>query len=348
MSDAPEQDDQPDTRRFDATVDFLRRPESWPGGTERVEVVATHFACVFLTRHHAWKLKRPVKWFGLDQRTLAARERSCRRELVLNRRLAPSVYEAVVALVEEARGELAIGRRGETVDWLVKMRRLPAALMLDTLITGAGPAASRLEALADVLARFYRRGGDAGDGARSWLENVRARIREHARAVSDAVDDRIGLRVHDVRERLIGYTHDHARLLEERGRGGCVVEGHGDLRPEHVCLESEPVVIDCLEFDRDLRVLDRAEELAYLWLECEHLGNGSPGESVLRRCLDSLGDDAPPALLAFYRASRALLRARLALWHVGVNGHAAGAWEERAGLYLEMAEQFSHEAARRR
>jgi len=41
-----------------------------------------------------------------------------------------------------------------------------------------------------------------------------------------------------------------------------VVDGHGDLRPEHVHYIPHPVVIDCLEFNRDLRARDSADEIA--------------------------------------------------------------------------------------
>ena len=61
-------------------------------------------------------------------------------------------------------------------------------------------------------------------------------------------------------------------LFERRVQAGRVIEAHGDLRPEHICLEPDPQIIDCLEFSRDLRLLDPADELAFLALECESAG----------------------------------------------------------------------------
>jgi uncharacterized protein len=40
-------------------------------------------------------------------------------------------------------------------------------------------------------------------------------------------------------------------------------------------------VIDSLEFSRELRVLDRAEELAYLRLECEVAGAPGVAEPII-------------------------------------------------------------------
>lgn len=335
-------------RCFEEKVEFLRRPDSWPEGTKDVETVTTHFACVFLTDRHAWKLKRPIRWLGLDQRTVAARQQSCCRELALNRRLAASVYQDVVALATDDRRGLSVGGPGETVDWMVRMRRLPAALMLDSMIAGGNPPPASLDALAGVLARFYRQAPlPGGDSAQQWPETLRAKIGEQVQPGPGDSDERTRSRMHEIGDQLIAFTHDNVRLLQERAGRDCVVEGHGDLRPEHVCLEGPPVVIDCLEFDRALRTLDRADELAYLWLECEHLGNAAPGEYVLRRCLGALNDECPAALLCFYRALGAVIRARLALWHLTADGNTTRKWYERATDYLDMAEQFAREARRR-
>ena len=66
-------------------------------------------------------------------------------------------------------------------------------------------------------------------------------------------------------------------------RGARIVEGHGDLRAEHVYLGPPVAVIDCLEFDRELRLLDPAEEIALLTLEIEQLGRSDLAESLLKR-----------------------------------------------------------------
>jgi aminoglycoside phosphotransferase family enzyme len=60
-------------------------------------------------------------------------------------------------------------------------------------------------------------------------------------------------------------------LLLRRLESARVVEGHGDLRPEHVCLGSTPRIIECLESRAELRLLDPSDELAFLAMECERL-----------------------------------------------------------------------------
>ena len=51
-----------------------------------------------------------------------------------------------------------------------------------------------------------------------------------------------------------------------------IVDGHGDLRPEHIWLDDPIEIIDCLEFNARLRAVDPFDEIAFLSLKCERLG----------------------------------------------------------------------------
>jgi uncharacterized protein len=105
-------------------------------------------------------------------------------------------------------------------------------------------------------------------------------------------------------------------LFERRVYAGRIIEAHGDLRPEHICLEDEPVIIDCLEFNRDLRILDTVSELAFLALECERLGAPRVGDLILETYSEATGDRPPERLLAFYKSYHASMRAKIAVWHL--------------------------------
>ena len=130
---------------------------------------------------------------------------------------------------------------------------------------------------------------------------------------------------------------------------GCVVEAHGDLRPEHILLSEPPAVIDCLEFDRNLRILDRAEELCFLELECARLGHAPVGRWLLEECLRRLSDDASRTLLDYYRGHRSATRAKLYTWRVDEpDGGTPEEWRARAAQYLAIALDATTEAPRSR
>jgi aminoglycoside phosphotransferase family enzyme len=134
-----------------------------------------------------------------------------------------------------------------------------------------------------------------------------------------------------------------AASFDRRVAAGKIVEGHGDLRPEHVFLGPEPVFIDCLEFNRDWRLLDPVDEIAYLALECECAGAPWIGEAALEIYREHTRDDAPAALVRFYKSCRATLRAKLSAWHLKDHPDPADRtkWIARAQRYLELARRYA-------
>ncbi|HET6467835.1 MAG TPA: hypothetical protein VFG43_05600 [Geminicoccaceae bacterium] len=321
-------------------VAVLSRPASYgQERTERVEVRQTHMAWVFLTDRLVFKLKKPVRYPFLDFATIAARLHDCREEVRLNRRLAPDVYLGIEPLTLTAEGALRLGAHGEVVDWLVVMRRLPAELMLDEVLARGGADMSLIDRLGDRLARFYASAERVRPSSPdAYAARLRAALRETSAELVRPDYGLPGERVATVVGRQLEFVAREGELLASRLAEGRVVEGHGDLRPEHVCLEPEPVVIDCLEFNRDLRLVDALDELAFLALECAVLGDAEVGARVIGRYRGRSGDRAPERLLGFYESFRATLRARLLARHSLEPGdRAPGFYLERATDYLDRA-----------
>jgi aminoglycoside phosphotransferase family enzyme len=110
------------------------------------------------------------------------------------------------------------------------------------------------------------------------------------------------------------------------------------LRPEHICLESQPVIIDCLEFNRDFRILDSASELSFLALECERLGAPEVGGFLLKAYETETGERLPAELIEFYKGYHACIRAKIAIWHLRDHDSASVVkWTNRAIQYLQLA-----------
>ena len=325
-------------------VAFLRRPESYPEPTGEVAAVETHLAWVFLTDRHAYKLKKPVRYPFLDFTTLAARRRDAEEEVRLNRRLARGVYLGVAPLGLSATGVLALEADGVPVDWLVKMRRLPRTGMLDFAIAARRVDAAALDGVTGLLAAFYGAAKSIVFAPGDYHRRFEREIRMNARATAEP---RYGLPsavISATEAALRRFLERRADLLEARAAAGRIVEGHGDLRPEHVCLGPPPVIIDCVEFNRDFRLLDPADELAYLGMECERLGDRTIGPALLARYGILTGDHPPAALVDFYKSVRAMLRAKLAAWHLDDRTVAyPSQWFNRAQAYLALAERYARE-----
>jgi uncharacterized protein len=319
-------------------VGFLASPQAYPGCAGPVLVKETHMSWVFLIDDRVYKLKKPVRYPFLDLSTLEARHANCRTEVRLNRRLAPEVYLGVVPLTAAADGRLTIDGDGEIVDWLVKMRRLPADRMLDRAITAGTIARQEVNAVARRLSQFYL---DAEPVAIGGTEYVRQFAHEQAinrEILTERGFDLDRRRVEKALACADDVLHEPAGALQQRAEAGRIVEGHGDLRPEHVCLVHPPVIIDCLEFSRPLRLVDPLDELLFLTLECQRLGAGWVGELILAHYLEGSKDRPTDELASFYWAYRACLRARLSLAHLlEPDPRTPEKWLPQARHYIEIA-----------
>lgn len=325
----------------EAKVRFLLRPDAYPERPERVETVETHMSWVFLLDGYAYKLKKPVRYDFLDFSTLDARRHDSEEEVRLNRRLAPDVYLGTLPLTLGAGGHLQLGGAGEVVDWLVRMRRLPTERMLDHAIRDHTVGEADVGRVAAALARFYLSAPPIELEPAAYRQRLAERVNDNLR---ELILPAFGLPVdivQSISSTQLELIQREPGLFDRRAAEQRIVEGHGDLRPEHVCLEPT-LFIDCLEFQRDYRILDAADELAFLALECERLGGAWVGDILFRTYAEITGDQPPERLLRFYKSYRACLRAKITIWHLK-DAEVANPekWSNRAMEYLGLAWKYA-------
>jgi aminoglycoside phosphotransferase family enzyme len=318
-------------------VAFLSRPDAYPSPVDEIIVRETHMSCVFLAGDRVYKLKKPVRFPYLDFSTLERRETACRAEVTLNRRLAPDVYIGVAPLTTSA-GRLSIGGAGALTDWLVVMRRLDERWTLEEVVRGNSLETQQLDRLAATLVRFYREACAVLISPAPHLCEWSGRLATNRRVL---LDPRFGLpstvirRIDRLQRRFLSEC---GAMLGARVRRRRIVDGHGDLRPEHIWLDHKVRIIDCLEFNPLLRAVDPFDEIAYLDLECERLGAAWAGQYIKARVERGLREDAPRALYHFYRSYRAALRARLAIAHLAeAKPRTPEKWPRLARAYLDIA-----------
>lgn len=320
-------------------VRFLSSTHAYAGQLA-VHVIETHMSWVFLAGERVYKFKKPVRYPFLDFSTLDRRRRHCADELRLNRRLAPNVYRRLVPLCLTRAGELTLVGDGEPVEWLVEMERLPEADMLDRRLLAGHLTTDAIVEVGDALGRFYAGARPERRDAGAYLEHLLTETAVNRQVLMRAECPVPRARAQQLLGRVEVLVAEVAPAIAARAANGWIVEGHGDLRPEHVCLIRPPQIIDCLEFDRNMRLLDPYDEVNYLGLECEFLG-ASWVRPVLLDIVDGyLGRQPEPRLLATYGAFRAMLRARICIAHLlDPKPMQAQRWPGEAARYLDLAER---------
>ena len=330
-------------------VNFLVRPESHGFmASEEVQIVETHISTVFLVADQVYKMKKPVRFDFLDFSTLSKRKRCCDAEVALNRRLAPNVYHGVVPLTRHADGRLSIGRQrgGDVVEWLVHMRRLDPQRTLEAYLLGDKPdfARQRLDEAIDYLAGFYANQLPVTVKTAPFRQQIRRHVEDNqtqltATAWTKGMRSRVA-RIHAAQLRFLAI---YQSKFDNRVLDGRIVDGHGDLRPDHIYLYDPPVVIDCIEFNREYRTNDVIDELAFLAMCCDRLGDRLFGLQLFAAYESLSGDRCELPLISFYKSYRATVRAKVASLQVAPPKLHSSSHAEETKELLELAEAHANE-----
>lgn len=323
-------------------VAFLRADLAAAG--EPVTQVETHISCVLMAGDRVLKLKKPVTLPFVDFAPLAAREKACRQEIVLNRRTAPALYRGLWAVVVEAEGlrlvpEAELAATAEVCDWVIEMARFADGALLSDVAQRDGLSRPLLTALAESIARFHQQAAPvaapAGSGAQSIQDVLDGNLfclRRFPLFAAEEVDE-VGRLTAEAIARL-------TPLLNQRHAEGLVRQCHGDLHLGNICLlEEAPVLFDCIEFNDAFAQIDVLYDLAFLLMDLQANGWQAAASQCLNSYLEITGDEAGVALLPLFLSCRAQIRA-----HVSAAIAESVADPQpllaRAQDYLRLARQF--------
>ena len=326
-------------------VERLSDPAFYPERTRTVEVIQTHISFIFLTDEHAYKVKKPVDFGFLDYTTLAKRKECCEREVTLNRRLCPDTYLGVVEL-RESDGRLSLDGPGETVECAVKMKRLPADRMLRRVL-GRGEGDDDLfRRIARIVADFHAQTVLSPEvGAIKGLDGAKLNCDENFTQTEKYVGTLVPAATFDfTRTSTDLFFQRHPGLFARRVREGRIVDGHGDLHLDSICA-TEPIrIFDCIEFNERFRIQDTAEEVAFLAMDLDFHGYAPFGKAFVGAYVKASGDGEVLRLLAFYKAYRGYVRAKVSSF-AGDDPHipadARDAFRTTASRYYELAAHYA-------
>lgn len=287
------------------TIAFLQAD----GRGRAAEIVKTHISMVFLTADRAFKLKRAVRFPYLDFSTAERRLIACEAELALNRRTAPNLYLGVRRITRDPGGTLSLDGPGLLVDAVVEMRRFDQDDLLDRLALRGALTPRIATALAQRLAAFHdgaavstRHGGAAG--MRAVLAMNDASLRATSLVAADAA-----LAIAETFRQALAHR---AELLDRRRAAGKVRRCHGDLILRNICLlDGEPTLFDCIEFDETIATIDVLYDLAFLLMDLWRRDQRDIANLILNRYLDARDETDGVALLPFFMAVRACIRAHV-------------------------------------
>ncbi|MEQ8211533.1 MAG: AAA family ATPase [Lacipirellulaceae bacterium] len=323
-------------------VQLLCDPNTYSDGTQRVDLLETHISWLFLTERYVYKLKKPVKYDFLDFSTPQARRQACDEEVRINKRLAYQVYFGVLPITSDETGQLTLNGEGRPIDCVVKMRRLPSDLALDTTIKRDRLDERKTKELANSLASFYCQLPPLILRPEEYYQRTLHHCQSNFRDLTSLAEPLHRPCIAKIHNAQLLFAWLQRDVLFDRTRDGRIVDGHGDLRAEHIFLETPPVVIDGIEFSEELRQIDVLDELSFLAMDCTRLGSSDIGEKLLDTYTKLSGDRPPLRLRDFYKSYRATVRAKVALLRVSQStGKARKRCLREFHQYLKWADHYA-------
>ena len=315
------------------------------GGATATAKLETHISFVLLTGTYAYKIKKAVDFEFLDFTTLAARRLFCEEELRLNRRLAPELYLEVVPITGSVDAP-RLGGPGRTLEYAVKMREFPQDALASRLLAAGLLGPADIDRLAARVASFHSAIAiatpDGVFGAPDDILRLAQRNFEALAPLLTASQERSEL------EELRAWTEgEHAACRDaflRRRQLRFVRECHGDLHLNNIArIDGEIVIFDGIEFNEAMRWIDVMSEIAFTVMDLEDRGRPDLAHRFLNAYLERTGDYAGLAVLPFYLAYRALVRAKIAglrAAQIGAGAAGSAALTESHG-YLRLARHYA-------
>lgn len=326
-------------------IEALQNPALYPHPVEGFEVIETHISWVLLTGTYAYKLKKPVDFGFLDFSTRESRAHFCHEELRLNQRTAPQLYLEVLAVTGSLDAP-QLGGDGPVLDHVLKMRQFPQSGLLSNVLARGELTAAHIDQLAEQIAELHAKARHVpNEHSLGSAEAVMAPVRQNFEQIRPHLDEAGDL---SQLQHLEAWAEDtFARLkplLDQRKTDGFIRECHGDIHLANVTLlDGRPVLFDCIEFNEPFRLIDVISDAAFLAMDLEDRGLKSLSARFINTYLELTGDYDGLTLLPFYKAYRAMVRAKISLFRLTPEQSS----DERAAIlrqyrdYAGLAESYS-------
>lgn len=274
----------------------------------------THISWVILSRSVVFKIKKPLKLSFLDFSTLAKRRKFCEREVLLNNRYS-DIYRGVVAIKKSKSQWYFGGRRGETVDFAVEMKRMRSSKRMDSLLMNGKVKAAHIERLAWKIATFHKSAKVVHTHfSRRFLQDAF----DDLAAIKPFASNYLGKQYSRIIAQALSWNDSflktHSERFRERVRLGFQRDLHGDLHSGNIFLYADPVIFDCIEFNDRFRQVDVIDEIAFFCMDLEAFGERNLSALFLDRyagLFPSFSSKVDLEIYNYYKCYRANVRAKV-------------------------------------
>jgi aminoglycoside phosphotransferase family enzyme len=293
-------------------IDSLKRPDAYDEKADEIRMIQTHVSWVFLTGGFAYKIKKPVDFGFLDFTTLEKRKRFCKREIEINRMFSPELYLGILP-VNKHYETIKINGKGETIDYVIKMKELPQENLMDSLLDGNKIGTDVIESIVKILVNFYSRTDTYRlPNSVGSLDTVKFNWKENFTQTEPFIGKTIDQKNFDmIKSKVSHFMDNNSALFAKRLKEGHVKWCHGDLHSGNIFVVGNKVYIfDAIEFNERFACSDVASDIAFLSMDLDFRHRKFLSDIFVRKYIEKSGDDITK-ILDFYKCYRAFVRGKV-------------------------------------
>ena len=323
----------------------LQNPALFEHPVEGFQVIETHISWVLLTGPYVYKFKKPVNFGFLDFTSLEARQHFCNEELRLNQRLTEDLYLEVIPVTGSPDAP-QLGGSGEAIEYALKMRQFSQEGLLSTLQANGELTVAHIDQLARQIADFHLEAPRVpAENELGSPQSVMAPVSQNFEQIRPLISEAADLAQLAALQAWAESSFERLKpLLAQRKADGFIRECHGDIHLGNATvIDGRVVLFDCIEFNEPFRITDVYADIGFLAMDLEDRGLKSLSRRLITQYLEVTGDYQGLELLNFYKAYRAMVRAKVALFSLSpdADGVQRAATLRQYRNYANLAESYS-------
>ena len=335
------------TDGHDTLVAAMTSADFYPHKPTEIIHKQTHISDVFLANDLVYKVKKPVDLGFLDFSTLEKRYKFCCEEMRLNQRLTTDIYLGVEKITWD-KNTYGLNSSGQTVDYAVRMRRLPDENTLASLLVSNRVTESFIDRLIHTLSDFYTASALTKKEMDQFgsFEAIGQKCRDNFNRLPDFSDTGANKRkVQLIKAATQMFLDRHKDLFDRRIENKHICDTHGDLKTEHVYQYQGVQILDCIEFNHAFRYQDTASDLAFLAMDMDFLGYRPAALFLLSRYVKTTSDADLMQVIDFYKCYRAMVQVKV--YHLQTEDRSSQDDAKKAEhihemeQYLDLAYQYA-------
>ena len=325
-------------------VEALLSPEAYPEDPGKIELIQTHISFVFLTKNFVYKVKKPVNFGFLDFSTLEKRRFFCEKELELNSRLCPDIYLEVVPINKS--NIIKINGIGETVEYALKMKRLPQEKIMTVLLKENKVDNKTIDAIAKKIAQFHSKAQTSTEiNEYGSLKIIKINWDENFSQTQKYVNQTIPVAEYQfIQNRVNNFMEKNRSLFENRIKNGKIRDCHGDLHSGNIFITDKICIFDAIEFNDRFRYSDVASDVAFLAMDLDFQQRSDLSAYFIERYMLYSKDQQLTKLLPFYKCYRAYVRGKVISFKLddpNVSSEEKTAATKEAQAYFKLAADYA-------